>query len=113
MILTITLLCLITPHADNLGPITRHGKPLYHPVIEEELSHVPVVFATVFVRVSTHLYSPYVADSRPCRLTDFYSNRAYINISQNNIMLNYKQKEGPKKLAQSRGRPKLKKIAAD
>ena len=32
----ITLLCLITPHADNLGPITRHGKPLYHPVIEEE-----------------------------------------------------------------------------
>ena len=32
----ITLLCLITPHADNLGPTTRHGKPFCHPVIEAE-----------------------------------------------------------------------------
>ena len=53
----ITLLCLITSHADNLGHITPHGKPLYHPVIEEEamsllyLRLFSLEFQPIFIRL--------------------------------------------------------------
>ena len=59
----ITLLCQITPHAahlgpirhqaDNLGPITCHGKPLCHP---DDRSQVTIIHRTLVVFWFSMLY---------------------------------------------------------
>ena len=55
--ITLLCLCLIKPHADNLSPITRHGKPLCHAVIEEEavsllyLRLFSLEFQPIFIRL--------------------------------------------------------------
>ena len=55
--ITLLCLCLITPHADNLSLITRHGKPLCHAVIEEEVVSLlylrlfSLEFQPIFIRL--------------------------------------------------------------